>query len=124
MNLFDSYRGLPGVWDELFDGEGRPRPGFGRAVDALDSRTALEFGRCQTLAERALLNQGVTFSVYNDDRGTEKIFPVCLLPRLISAEEWRKGEEGLQQRLRALSMFPDHAYREQRILAGGASPTQ
>ena len=55
MNLFGGYRGLPGVWDELFDGEGKPRPGFGRAIDALDSRTALEFGRCQTLAERALL---------------------------------------------------------------------
>jgi len=124
MNLFDSYRGLPGVWDELFDGEGRPRPGFGRAVDALDSRTALEFGRCQTLAERALLNQGVTFSVYNDDRGTEKIFPVCLLPRLISAVEWGKMEEGLRQRLRALSMFLDDVYGEQRILAEGRIPRE
>src|SRR2546427_109099 len=124
MNLFDSYRGLPGVWDELFDGEGRPRPGFGRAVDALDSRTALEFGRCQTLAERALLNQGVTFSVYNDARGTEKIFPVCLLPRLISAVEWWKLEEGLGQRLRALSMFLDDVYGEQRILAEGRIPRE
>src|SRR2546428_3605884 len=124
MNLFDSYRGLPGVWDELFDGEGRPRPGFGRAVDALDSRTALEFGRCQTLAERALLNQGVTFSVYNDARGTEKIFPVCLLPRLISADEWWKLEEGLGQRLRALSMFLDDVYGEQRILAEGRIPRE
>src|SRR2546428_155662 len=124
MNLFDSYRGLPGVWDELFDGEGRPRPGFGRAIDALDSRTALEFGRCQTLAERALLNQGVTFSVYNDARGTEKIFPVCLLPRLISAVEWWKLEEGLGQRLRALSMFLDDVYGEQRILAEGRIPRE
>ena len=124
MNLFGGYRGLPGVWDELFDGEGKPRPGFGRAIDALDSRTALEFGRCQTLAERALLNQGVTFSVYNDDRGTEKIFPVCLLPRLISAEEWRKVEEGLLQRLRALSMFLDDVYGEQRILAEGRVPRE
>src|SRR5438552_12999322 len=124
MNLFGGYRGLPGVWDELFDGEGKPRPGFGRAIDALDSRTALEFGRCQTLAERALLNQGVTFSVYNDDRGTEKIFPVCLLPRLISAEEWRKVEEGLQQRLRALSMFLDDVYREPRTLPAARIPRE
>src|SRR2546428_459300 len=124
MNLFDSYRGLPGGRDELFDGEGSPRPGFGRAVDALDSRTALEFGRCQTLAERALLNQGVTFSVYKAARGTEKIFPVCLLPRLISAVEWWKLEEGLGQRLRALSMFLDDVYGEQRILAEGRIPRE
>jgi uncharacterized circularly permuted ATP-grasp superfamily protein len=124
MNLFESYRGLPGVWDELFDAEGTPRAGFGRAIDALDSRTAAEFGRCQTLAERALLNQGVTFSVYSDDRGTEKIFPVCLLPRLISAVEWRKLEAGLRQRLRALSMFLDDVYGEQRILAEGRIPRE
>src|SRR5919204_4672487 len=124
MNLFEAYRGLPGVWDELFDGEGKPRPGFSRAIDALDSRSPVEFGRCQTLAERALLNQGVTFSVYSDERGTEKIFPVCLLPRLISAAEWRKLEEGLQQRLRALSMFLDDVYGDQRILAERRIPRE
>src|SRR5919197_3259173 len=124
MNLFEGYRGLPGVWDELFDREGKPRPGFSRAIDALDSRSAMEFGRCQTLAERALLNQGVTFSVHSDERGTEKIFPVCFLPRLISAAEWRKLEEGLQQRLRALSMFLDDVYGDQRILAEGRIPRE
>src|SRR5919204_1387737 len=124
MNLFEAYRGLPGVWDELFDREGKPRPGFSHAIDALDSRSAMEFGRCQTLAERALLNQGVTFSVYSDERGTEKIFPVCLLPRLISALEWKKLEAGLQQRLRALSSFLDDVYGDQRIVAEGVVPCE
>ena len=55
---------------------------------------------------------------------TEKIFPVCLLPRLISAVEWGKLEEGLRQRLRALSMFLDDVYGEQRILAEGRIPRE
>jgi len=124
MNLFDGYQGLSGTWDELFDAQGTPRSGFSRAVEALGRRTPDDFARQQALAERALLNQGVTFSVYNDDRGTEKIFPVCLLPRLISAAEWRKVEEGLRQRLRALSLFLDDVYGEQRILAEGRVPPE
>src|SRR2546428_551688 len=124
MNLFDSYRGLPGVWDELFDGEGRPRPGFGRAVEPLDSGAARDVGRGETLAERAVPNQGVTFCVYSDARGTEKVFRVCLRPGLISAVEWWKLEEGLGQRLRALSMFLDDVYGEQRILAEGRIPRE
>jgi uncharacterized circularly permuted ATP-grasp superfamily protein len=124
MNLFEGYRGLPGAWDEIFAGGGAPHPGFERTLEALGRRTAAEFERHQTLAERALLNQGVTFSVYKDDRGTERIFPLCLLPRLISGAEWRKLEEGLRQRLRALSLFLDDVYGEQRILAEGRIPRE
>ena len=53
-----------------------------------------EFARTQALAEAALLNQGVTFCVYSDSRGVEKIFPVCLLPRIISAAEWTRARAG------------------------------
>jgi uncharacterized circularly permuted ATP-grasp superfamily protein len=122
MSLFDGYRGLSGAWDEMFDATGAPRAGFDRAVETLGRKTPEEFDRHQTLAERALLNQGVTFSVYQDDRGTERIFPICLLPRLIPAGDWRRIDEGLRQRLRALSMFLDDVYGPQRILAEGRIP--
>ena len=49
--------------------------------------SAEEFSRCQTLADLALVEQGVTFSVYSDKRGAEKVMPVCLVPRVIAAEE-------------------------------------
>ncbi|HTO99676.1 MAG TPA: circularly permuted type 2 ATP-grasp protein, partial [Myxococcales bacterium] len=124
MSLFESYRGLPGAWDELFEEGGACRAGFERTVESLGRRTAADFERQQALAERALLNQGVTFSVYKDDRGTERIFPLCLLPRLIAAAEWSRLAEGLQQRLRALSFFLDDVYGEQRILAEGKIPRE
>ena len=76
------------------------------------------FARAQALAELSLLNQGVTFSVYADNRGTEKIFPFCLVPRMVSAAAFAHLERGLEQRLRALGLFLDDVYGPQRILEG------
>jgi uncharacterized circularly permuted ATP-grasp superfamily protein len=95
-----------------------------RAFEALLGRSASDFARAQALAELALLNQGVTFSVYADDRGTEKIFPFCLVPRIVTAPDWARLERGLTQRLTALSMFLDDIYGEQRILAEGRVPAE
>ena len=121
--LFDGFRSLPGTWDELFGPDG-PRPTFARAIEQLARLTPAEFAHCQQLAERALLNQGVTFSVYADSRGSEKIFPFCLLPRLIAAADFARLERGLQQRLRALGMFLDDLYGEQKILSAGVVPPE
>jgi uncharacterized circularly permuted ATP-grasp superfamily protein len=120
--LFAAYRPLPGTCDELIDGDGRPRPEFARALALLGARSVEDFERCQALAELSLLNQGVTFSVYSDERGTEKIFPFCLVPRLISARDWSQLERGLEQRVRALHAFLDDVYGEQRILEQGTIP--
>ena len=120
--LFDGYQPLPGTHDELFESGGGFRPQFARALGALASRAPAEFARSQALAELALLNQGVTFSVAQNEQGAEKIFPFCLLPRLISAEGWKELERGLSQRLRALSLFLDDVYGEQRILAEDRIP--
>src|SRR5512137_1969415 len=120
--LLADYQGLPGTWDELFTGTGAPRPAFRRAIDALDAHDRAGFAVCQGLAERALLDQGVTFSVYSDDRGTEKIFPFCLVPRMISATDWAGLERGLVQRVRALELFLADMYGDQRILRDGTLP--
>ena len=121
--LFAGYPALPGTYDEMFDGD-RARPPFARVAALLDKITPEELARSQGLAETALLQQGVTFSVYGDARGTEKIFPFCLLPRLIAADDFRRLERGLQQRLRALSMFLDDIYGEQRILKANVVPAE
>jgi uncharacterized circularly permuted ATP-grasp superfamily protein len=121
--LLADYPGLPGTWDEMFTESGAPRPAFRRAMDALDVHSRAGFAMCQGLAERALLNQGVTFSVYSDQRGTEKIFPFCLVPRMVSAPDWAELERGLVQRVRALELFLADLYADQKILKDGAVPT-
>jgi uncharacterized circularly permuted ATP-grasp superfamily protein len=100
----------------MVDGNGHARDHARAAADLLSSLSADDFARSQTLAELALVQQGVTFSVYSDQRGSEKVMPVCLVPRVISASEWKRTERGLIQRLRALQMFLDDVYGEQRVL--------
>jgi uncharacterized circularly permuted ATP-grasp superfamily protein len=106
----------------MVDVEGKPRAYARTAADLLRNLTADEFARCQTLAELALAQQGVTFSVYSDQRGSEKVMPVCLVPRVIGAAEWVQTEKGLVQRLRALQMFLDDVYGEQRSVREGIIP--
>ncbi len=85
----------------------------------LDRLSPGEFGQAQALAELSLFNQGVTFSVYSDKRGTEKIFPICLCPRVIAADEWARVERGLAQRIAALCAFLDDVYGDQLIFKSG-----
>jgi uncharacterized circularly permuted ATP-grasp superfamily protein len=121
--LFDGYQALPNTYDEMFV-DGSARPPFARVAQLLDLYGKEELARAQALAEHALLQSGVTFSVYGDARGTEKIFPFCLLPRLIAGSDWARLERGLSQRLRALGMFLDDIYGEQKILAAGVVPAE
>ena len=73
MSLFQQYRPLKDTYDELFTAEARPRPEFEHTVEVLGASTPAECAFNQGLAEKALFNQGVTFSVYSDNRGSEKI---------------------------------------------------
>jgi uncharacterized circularly permuted ATP-grasp superfamily protein len=122
--IFDGYAPLPGAYDELFAASGQVRPEFHRAAGALAAWTRADFAKAQALAERALLNQGVTFSVYSDHRGTEKIFPFCLVPRLVGGADWARLERGLVQRVRAIEAFLDDVYGPQRILKEKAVPPE
>lgn len=72
--------------------------------------------RKQIAAEKALLNLGITFNVYGHNDGTEKIFPFDIIPRIIDIKEWKVIEKGLKQRIRAINLFLDDIYNEQKIL--------
>jgi uncharacterized circularly permuted ATP-grasp superfamily protein len=121
--LFEGYGALPNTFDEMFE-HGEPRPAFARVARLLDGMTADDLARAQSLAEHALLQQGVTFSVYGDTRGTEKVFPFCLLPRMIAGSDWARLERGLHQRLHALGAFLDDIYGDQRIVEEGVVPAE
>jgi len=122
--LFDGYQPIAGAYDELFAGPAEVRAEFRRAAAGLALRDRTEFARAQGLAERALLNQGVTFSVYSDSRGAEKIFPFCLVPRLVGSAEWGRLERALTQRVQVIEAFLDDIYGAQRILGAPGIPAE
>jgi uncharacterized circularly permuted ATP-grasp superfamily protein len=70
-------------YDELFKSKGKPRPGTKILIDRLKSFPKGEILRRQKAAEAALFNMGVTFTVYSDESGIEKIFPFDILPRIV-----------------------------------------
>jgi len=122
--VFAAYAPLALGWDELFASPAGIRPSLRHALSALLAVRPNDLARAQALAERSLLNQGVTFSVYSDDRGAEKIFPFDLVPRVIAASDWQVVERGLEQRIRALEAFLDDIYGEQRILSSRRVPPE
>jgi uncharacterized circularly permuted ATP-grasp superfamily protein len=122
-SVFAAYAPLPNAWDELFEGDERGvRSSLREPLAVLLAAHADELARAHALAERSLLNQGVTFSVYDDQHGSEKIFPFCLVPRIVAASEWGAIERGLEQRIHALGLFLDDVYGAQRILHSGRVP--
>ncbi|HEX6463929.1 MAG TPA: circularly permuted type 2 ATP-grasp protein [Vicinamibacterales bacterium] len=115
----------PGAfYDEMFDSAGRARPCARSLVRFVDGLPDGELARRQKSAERALLNLGITFGVYGDGAGAERIFPFDLVPRIVSAHEWACVERGLKQRIRALNLFIDDIYHDQRIIKDGVVPRE
>jgi uncharacterized circularly permuted ATP-grasp superfamily protein len=78
----------------------------------------------QSLAEIDILTMGITFTVYSDGRGIDRAWPFDIIPRIIAASEWRRVEAGLVQRLRAINLFIDDLYHDQRIVADGVFPAE
>jgi uncharacterized circularly permuted ATP-grasp superfamily protein len=122
-SLFAHYE-LDASFDEMFTPGHQPRDGYRLLFDRLLELPAAEWRQRQQAADRAFLNQGVTFTVYGNDEGTERIFPYDILPRIISGAEWSVVERGLAQRLLALNLFLKDIYHEGRILAEGVVPRE
>src|SRR5882762_2651410 len=89
---------------------GQPRRGYGRLYEQLNQLGAKELSRRHDLAMQMLRNHGITFAVYPDAQGTEKVFPFDIIPRVIAAQTWRHREAGLKQRLAALNLFLNAVY--------------
>src|SRR3954468_19544639 len=122
-SLFVNYD-LDACFDEMFAPGHKPRDAYRLLFDRLLELPAAEWQRRQQAADRAFLNQGVTFTVYGNDEGTERIFPYDILPRIITGAEWSVVERGLAQRLLALNLFLKDIYHEGKILAEGVVPRE
>ncbi|REJ72703.1 MAG: circularly permuted type 2 ATP-grasp protein [Planctomycetota bacterium] len=120
-HTFQNYE-LESFCDELFDADGRPRPGASLLIETINSLPPGELTRRKSAIDRALLRMGITFAVYGSEEGTEKIWPFDIVPRIVEAYEWSHIEAGLKQRIRALNLFINDVYHEQEILGDGVVP--
>jgi uncharacterized circularly permuted ATP-grasp superfamily protein len=120
--LFDGYldpkRPHAGAYDEMFAGDSAVRQAYRRLHDQLGKSAPAELGARAEALDRALVDQGVTFSL----SGQERPFPLDLVPRVIAASEWARLERGIVQRVKALEAFLADIYGDQQIVRDGVLP--
>ena len=112
------------TFDEMLDARAQPRRSYRRLHKELLRLTPEELWRSKHQADLSFFNQGITFTVYGRQEGTERIFPHDLLPRIVSGADWDTIERGLTQRVTALNLFLHDLYHERRILKDGILPSE
>jgi uncharacterized circularly permuted ATP-grasp superfamily protein len=122
LSIFNNSYDAGGFFDEMFEAGGSTRPHYSRLSERLSTLPETDFDRRRAAVDLAFLRRGVTFTVYNDSEGTERIFPFDLIPRIIPASEWERIEAGLVQRITALNLFLHDIYHEQKILQDKVVP--
>lgn len=113
---------LGDAYDEMFAEEGVPRANYQALYQRLLQLPAEELRRRQSAADLSFLHQGITFTVYGRDEGTERVFPYDLLPRIITSSEWKTIKDGLEQRIMALNMFLKDIYHDGKIFKDKVVP--
>ena len=121
--LSNPYDPAP-FYDEMFSSPGEPRPHYKVLRDHLQTMTAEMFAERRHVADAAFLYQGITFTVYGQEQGIERIFPFDLVPRIIPHSEWDHIERGVSQRVQALNLFLHDIYHDQRILREKLIPAE
>src|SRR5271155_4157095 len=120
--LFAGYDPGP-FYDEMFSAPGEPRTHYEPLFQKLATMALHQFEERRKLADLSFLLQGITFTVYSDGRGTERLFPFDLIPRVLPQSEWRHIERGLAQRVMALNLFLQDVYGKQLILKDRKIPS-
>jgi len=121
--LYGEYP-LDEAFDEMRQANGGVRAHYRALSDTLARLPEEELQRCKQSADLSFLTQGITFTVYGREEGTERIFPYDLLPRLITAPEWDRVERGLTQRITALNLFLRDVYSDAKILNDKVIPSE
>jgi uncharacterized circularly permuted ATP-grasp superfamily protein len=121
--LFQRYQ-VNTAYDEMFAPDYQPREAYAPLVQRLLELPIAALHERKQAADLSFLHQGITFTVYGNEQGTEKIFPYDLLPRIITGAEWATIERGLTQRITALNLFLKDLYHEGHILNDGILPRE
>lgn len=111
----------PHTWDEMMGPDAIREP-YRSLLNAIGQLSVSQLQQKDLQAGELFMNQGITFTVYSDDAGIERIFPFDIIPRIITAAEWAKVESGIKQRLKALNLFLKDIYHDQQILKDKVIP--
>ncbi|TXE11252.1 circularly permuted type 2 ATP-grasp protein [Algoriphagus aquimarinus] len=110
-------------YDEMISGEGEIREHYNEFYNHLKKTSSKKMNQLQHSANQTQRSMGMTFNVYHDNQGMEKILHLDIIPRIIPNSEWQKLEAGLKQRTQALNMFLQDVYNERNILKDGIVPS-
>src|SRR5207237_4938746 len=113
--VFHRYS-LGAAYDEMFEGTLQPRPHYQSLYRRLAGLSSHEFRRRKAMTDLSMLQDGVGFTVYRQEEGIERVWPMDPVPRIIPAQEWQRIESGLVQRLTTLNLFLKDIYNDQHIL--------
>ncbi|MBW8832524.1 MAG: circularly permuted type 2 ATP-grasp protein [Burkholderiales bacterium] len=120
--LLSGYSALEGRYDELLSVPGRPRPHWEAFLHALASREGAEVNDTLSLTEREIRENGITYNVYADPQGADRLWEVDPLPLLIPPDEWEAIETGIAQRAELLNRVLADLYGPQQLLRSGDVP--
>ncbi len=119
--LFQQYPVTSTIWDEMKDTTAI-RQQYHSIYDAVSKLTLTDLQQKDKLASELFMSQGITFTVYSENEGIERIFPFDIIPRIITAAEWKLIETGIKQRLKALNLFLKDIYNDQQIIKDNIIP--
>ncbi|WP_026374775.1 circularly permuted type 2 ATP-grasp protein [Aestuariibacter salexigens] len=111
-------------YDELIDENGKPREHGKVLMDYLSQLSTSELKSAQDAADLAVKEMGITFTVYGEGSSIDRSWPIDIIPRIIANREWKQIEAGLKQRVKALNMFIDDLYHDQKIIKDGVFPKE
>jgi uncharacterized circularly permuted ATP-grasp superfamily protein len=120
LNTYDSA----GFFDEMFDKNGNVLPHYALFKERIEQMGWKKLNFLQHSTDRAQLSLGMTFNVYNDNQGIERILHLDIIPRIINGKDWGILERGLKQRIRALNLFIDDLYNDQKVLKDKIIPKE
>ncbi|MFC3609588.1 circularly permuted type 2 ATP-grasp protein [Stutzerimonas tarimensis] len=111
-------------YNEMYDANGECRPHYRAFAQWLAETPPELLAQRRREADLLFHRAGITFTLYGDEQGTERLIPFDIIPRSIPVSEWRMVEAGCLQRVQALNMFLDDLYHDQRILKSGLIPPE